>query len=50
MIAPVCDDDMDFLNELNNFFGRSEALNNTPAVRTVPCQDGKALCLDKAEV
>ena len=35
----VCDDDLDFLNELNNFFGRFEALNKTPSVKTVSHQD-----------
>ena len=47
---PVYDDDVDFLNEWNNLFGRFEALSNSPAVKSVPHQDEKALCLDIAEV
>ena len=47
---PVCDDDVDFLNEQNNFFRRFEALKNSPAVKTVPHEDEKALCLVIAKV
>ena len=47
---PACDDDMEFLNELNNFFGRFESLNNSPAVKSIPHQVEKALCHDIAEV
>lgn len=50
-IAPsACDDDVNFLNELNDFFGRFEALNCTPAGKAVPHWDEKALCLDTADV
>lgn len=37
--APLPVTDMDFLNDLNNFFGRFEALNGTSAVKAVPHQD-----------
>ncbi len=47
---PACDDDADFFNNLNNIFGRFEALNSTPAVKAVPQQDEKALCLDTADM
>lgn len=41
---------MDFLNELNNLFGRFEALNSTPAEEAVLHQDEKTLCLDTTDV
>ncbi|KAM4582719.1 uncharacterized protein V3H82_006706 [Fundulus diaphanus] len=47
---PVGEADADFLNGLNNFFGRFEALNNTPAVKAVPHQEEEVLCLDAADV
>ncbi|XP_068506804.1 transmembrane protein 176 isoform X8 [Syngnathus scovelli] len=47
---PVGEVDADFLNGLNNFFGRFEALNGTPAVKTVPHQEEEVLCLDSADV
>lgn len=52
LLAPsACDDDdADFLNELNHFLGRFEALNCTPAGKAVPHWDEKALCLDTADV
>ena len=50
IVPPVCDDDVDFLNELNVFFGRFEALNNSPAVKYFPHQDEQALILDIAKV
>ena len=47
---PVCNNGVDFLSELNNFFGRFEAMNNSPAVKSVPHQDEKLVCIDIAEV
>uniref|UniRef100_A0A3B5PZ90 Reverse transcriptase domain-containing protein n=1 Tax=Xiphophorus maculatus TaxID=8083 RepID=A0A3B5PZ90_XIPMA len=47
---PVGEVDADFLNGLNNFFGRLEALNSTPAKKTVPHQEEDPLCLDTADV
>uniref|UniRef100_A0A4W6DNS9 Reverse transcriptase domain-containing protein n=1 Tax=Lates calcarifer TaxID=8187 RepID=A0A4W6DNS9_LATCA len=48
--TPVSEVDADFLNELNNFFGRFEALNSTRAEKALPHQHEKVLCLDIAEV
>ncbi|KAI3369333.1 hypothetical protein L3Q82_007466 [Scortum barcoo] len=47
---PACGNDTDFLNDLNNFFGRFEALNSTPAEKEVPLQEETALCLASADV
>jgi len=50
-ITPTaCSNDADFLNDLNNFFGGFEALNSTSAVKAVPRQDEKALCLNTVDV
>ncbi|KAI3351053.1 hypothetical protein L3Q82_005595 [Scortum barcoo] len=48
--SPACGNDTDFLNDLNNFFGRFEALNSTPAEKEVPLQEETALCLASADV
>ncbi len=45
-----CDDSTEFLNELNNYFGQFEALNNTPAAKATPQHDEQVLCLDPANV
>ena len=50
IVPPVCDNDVDFLNELNNFFGRFEALNNYSVMKSVPHQDEKALYHDMVVV
>uniref|UniRef100_A0A3B5QR38 UF2 component of NDC80 kinetochore complex n=1 Tax=Xiphophorus maculatus TaxID=8083 RepID=A0A3B5QR38_XIPMA len=50
ILPPVGEVDADFLNGLNNFVGRFEALNSTPAKKTVPHQEEEALCLDTADV
>ncbi|KAI3363941.1 hypothetical protein L3Q82_001546 [Scortum barcoo] len=47
---PACGNDTDFLNDLNNFFRRFEALNSTPAEKEVPLQEETALCLASADV
>ncbi|CAM4448206.1 unnamed protein product [Leuciscus chuanchicus] len=36
---PPCEDNTRFLNKLNTYFGRSEALNNTPVRKSVPHSD-----------
>nr|XP_043882686.1 uncharacterized protein LOC122769872 [Solea senegalensis] len=45
-----CPDDISFLNELNNFFGRFEVLSNTPARRATPHPDEQALRLETTDV
>ncbi|XP_053702104.1 uncharacterized protein LOC128747907 [Synchiropus splendidus] len=47
---PPCRDDISFLNELNNFFGRFEALNTNPARKAAPHSDEQTLRLDTATV
>jgi len=47
---PLSDDNADYLNELNNFFGRFEALNSSSADKAVPYQDERALYLDTVDV
>ncbi|KAI3357423.1 hypothetical protein L3Q82_015858, partial [Scortum barcoo] len=47
--SPACGNDTDFLNDLNNFFGRFEAINSTPAEKEVQ-QEETALCLASADV
>ena len=41
-----CEDNEDFLNELNNYFGRFEATNNIPARKNIPLPDKQVLRLD----
>ncbi|CAM4578649.1 unnamed protein product [Leuciscus chuanchicus] len=41
---------MDFLNNLNNYFGRFEAQNTTPARKTSPQEGDQVLRLDPADV
>ena len=49
--APLpCDDNTDFLNKLNFYFGRFEARNHTPARKSPPHPDEQALRLETAEV
>lgn len=43
MAPPVCEDDADFLSKLNNFYRRFDAVNSTPAGKTVPQQHEKAV-------
>lgn len=45
-----CDDSMDFLNNLNNYFGRFEAQNTTPVRKTIPQEGDQVLRLDPADV
>ena len=45
-----CEDNEDFLNELNNYFARFEATNNIPARKAVPLPGEQALSLDVHEV
>ena len=49
---PPCDNNINFLSELNNHFeaGRFEALNTTPARKSVPCPDEQPLSLETADV
>ena len=48
--SPPCDNNIEFLNKLNNYFGRFEALNNTPASKGIPHCEEKALSLDIVDV
>ena len=41
-----CQYDIGFVNELNNFFGRFEALNSSPARKATPHPDKEALRLE----
>ncbi len=45
-----CEDNIHFLNELNTYFGRFEALNNIPARKSVPQPDEEVLTLNTADV
>lgn len=46
----TCDSDITLLNSLNNFFGRFEAEDNTPAQKTPPPPVDKVLSLSPASV
>ncbi|KAK0154042.1 hypothetical protein N1851_003863 [Merluccius polli] len=46
----TCDSDTTLLNNLNNFFGRFEADNSTPAQMSPPPADDQVLCLSPASV
>lgn len=49
--APLpCEDNIEFLNELNNYFGRFESLNNTSVKKSTPHPDEQALTFEKADV
>ena len=45
-----CQDNISFLNELNQFFGRFEELNTTPARKAIPHPDEQALRLETVDV
>lgn len=47
---PPCEDNINFLNELNKYFGRFEAFNNTPARKGIPHYDEQAISLDTVDV
>ena len=46
----TCDNDTTLLNDLNNFFGRFEALNSTTAQKTPPPPSDQVLSLSPASV
>lgn len=46
---PPCENNINFLNKLNKYFGGSEALNITPVRKSIPYPDEKSLTLDTAE-
>ncbi|KAK0155262.1 putative RNA-directed DNA polymerase from transposon BS [Merluccius polli] len=49
--APLpCEDNTDFLNELNKYFGRFDVLNNSPARKSTPLPNEQALRLETADV
>lgn len=47
---PPCNNNITFLNEINNHFRRFEALNTTPVRKSVPRPDEQPLSLDTADV
>uniref|UniRef100_A0A3Q3G0A3 Reverse transcriptase domain-containing protein n=1 Tax=Labrus bergylta TaxID=56723 RepID=A0A3Q3G0A3_9LABR len=47
---PPCDNNINFLNDLNNYFARFEALNITPARKSIPHSDEQPISLDAADV
>ncbi|XP_065820874.1 uncharacterized protein [Labrus bergylta] len=47
---PLCDNNISFPNDLNNYFARFEALNTTPARKSIPHSDEQPISPDAADV